>query len=72
MKNIKKIIKIVLHYPINILINIALIYSNILSKFTKKLYFEDEVEKRERQSLTLKLDENIELKFSSFSLPSCE
>ena len=63
MKNIKKIIKIVLHYPINILINIALIYSNILSKFTKKLYFEDEVEKRERQSLTLKLDENIELKF---------
>ena len=59
----KKIIKRAIHFPVNILIGMASIYSNILSKFTKKLYLEDEIEKKKKKYLIINLEENLDLKF---------
>ena len=62
----KKIIskfKSLIHYPITVLIYFSRVYSNILSRFTKKLYFEDEIEGNQKKYSTLKLDSDLELKF---------
>ena len=62
----KKIIskfKSLILYPITILIYFSRAYSNILSRFTKKLYFEDEIEGNQKKYSTLKLDSDLELKF---------
>ena len=62
-KKIKKFIKYIAYLPINFLISFGIFYSNILSKFSNKLYWEDKIEKREKKISSLKIGNNVNLKF---------
>lgn len=63
MKKIKIIIKRIIYFPLDFLINLSLLYSNLISKFDKKLHFEDKVERRGKKYFNLQLSNNDNLKF---------
>lgn len=59
----KNFIKFIIYLPIDILLSISLFYSNLLSRVTRKLYLEDKIENKKKKYLTIKIKENIYLKF---------
>ena len=63
MEKIKIIIKKIIYIPIDILIGASLIYSNLLSKFNNKIYFDDKIERKRKKYVNLKLDDGNILKF---------
>ena len=63
MEKIKIKIKRIIYIPIDILISASLIYSNFLSKFNNKLYFDDKIERKRKKYVNLKLDDSTNLKF---------
>ncbi len=62
-KIIKRIIKLILYFPIDFLILITNYYSSILSKFTKELYWEDKIEKKRKNFYSITLDGKNSLRF---------
>ena len=63
-KKIKNLVKYIAYLPINFSIYFGLFYSNILSKLSNKLYWEDKVETKNKSILNINIGNNKNLKFN--------
>ena len=62
-KKLRKIIKFLLHLPIKISILFGSNFSNLISKYSKKLFWEDELENSAKHIHKIQLGDNLNLKF---------